>query len=214
MALILYVAGFMIYGIYRINTAQKEDAGLERSIPREYSYLFSDTAPAHYKEPYTYLSKVRRPFSVFVYSEDFEVLVYKIASRHRALKHVHFNYSKASGRGNNVYTTVFGSTFNLHYKEGVPLFGGELFISTERGSIEKIKETDTVKQYYLRAPSISIGYSPSAINDMLIVSRYANMPTPMLLSLLERDMGLYMILIAPKEAGDNIDRNILNRLVL
>lgn len=210
---ITYISGYMLYGIYRVNKSQKESGGVTQSVFKEYLDIFSDSQQVRFKSPYTYTSYVRNPFSTFTYRDDFEVVVYKFSANSKALPQVHFNYKKSGGRGSDVYSTVFGSLLNLYYKEGKPSFSGNLFVSFDEGAVEKIAENDTIKQYFLSSPSASIGYTASDINDILISGRYGRMPVPMVFALLLRNDGLFMILIAPRAAADNIDRNVVNRLL-
>ncbi len=167
---VLVVAWF-IFGIIKLYQKTEFNPDISFEVPTEYIVLFNHFAQENMVLKMTYLSKGRRPISVFKYRIRYSIVVYDFglesdSSIQSLLDEQLENVAKSS---TDVYITIKVDDYNLSYIADIASYTGKIFVALNADSIKNIIKNDSTNFSTLALKSLSIRHDlKHAVPDMAI----------------------------------------------
>ena len=208
----------VIVSAYRIRKSFSSFDGIVNSIPLDYIALFDTTFQKDILANYTELSKVRNPFSILSYQNNYTMFITKMNlddqnSSISAL--VNLDKGKVSQSDNVVYTSALKSPMLIRVNTDSMHHVSNLNFTVNTDSIVQTKENDSLLCLYANTNNFSIKYDKKTPVDIIGTTDGILGYNKRTLNFifLKKNKALYFLFMVPDEPTAKIPPDLLCHLI-
>ncbi len=217
------VMGFIGYFIY--SSIQATSAAQAENLPIVYSLSAEDSAltPSIYRGALrvreVLRSKVRPPINVLAINDQYMLIEHKLKGEaDGAFEDLVQLRSRDVHQTNAiVYSSIWERSFEFKYKSGPINRVGPIEMTYWGTSPETVFQNDSTISYYFRCENFSIRHSQEEAIDLYFYAFAAEFDgdngIPLNISFLKRNNHLYLLLLAPNNRAEKMDKRMLNGII-